>query len=228
MKTVFISGANRGLGLEFARQYAAAGWQVLGGCRDPERADALRALPNTRAITLDVSNARSIENAAIQTGGQQIDLLINNAGIYGTALGDSGQTLAEQDIEIWMGVLRANVLGVFELTRALLPLIPSGGMVAIMSSRLGSIAENRDGGMYAYRSSKTAVNMVGRSLAQDLKPRGVTVVMLHPGWVATDMGGANAPVKPADSVAGLRKVLDGVTPDSTGRFLAWDGAELPW
>jgi NAD(P)-dependent dehydrogenase (short-subunit alcohol dehydrogenase family) len=228
MKTVFVSGANRGLGLEFARQYAADGWRVLAGCRDPARAETLRALANVEVVPFDVADSRSIAVAAKRLAGQSVDLLINNAGIFGSSVGDRQQSLDLVDLDVWAQVLRTNVLGPFEVTRAFLPLLAKNAVVGIVSSTLGSIGNNDYGSLYAYRSSKTAVNMVGRSLAMDLKPRGIAVVLLHPGWVHTDMGGPKAPVSPVDSIAGMRQVLGSVTVASTGRFFGWDGAELPW
>jgi NAD(P)-dependent dehydrogenase (short-subunit alcohol dehydrogenase family) len=228
MKTVFISGANRGLGFEFARQYAAAGWSVLGGCRDAGRADALRALPSTQVVALDVADSDSIAQVSRAVAETTIDLLINNAGIYGSTAGDRAQSLELVDLDVWTTVLRTNVMGPLALTRALLPVLSKDAVIGILSSTLGSIAGNTQGGLYAYRSAKAAVNMVGRSLAADLKPRGIAVVLLHPGWVHTDMGGPRAPVSPSDSIAGMRQVLDSVTVASTGRFFGWDGAELAW
>jgi NAD(P)-dependent dehydrogenase (short-subunit alcohol dehydrogenase family) len=228
MKTVFISGANRGLGFEFVRQYAAAGWRVIAGCRDPGRADALNALPNTQVVTLNVSDSQSIATAARAVSETTIDLLINNAGIYGSTAGGQTQSLDLIDLDVWTTVLRTNVMGPLALTRALLPVLSREAVIGILSSTLGSIAGNTQGGLYAYRSAKAAVNMVGRSLAADLKPRGIAVVLLHPGWVRTDMGGPRAPVSPVDSIAGMRQVLDSVTLASTGRFFGWDGAELAW
>jgi NAD(P)-dependent dehydrogenase (short-subunit alcohol dehydrogenase family) len=228
MPTIFISGANRGLGLEFARQYAAAGWQVLAGCRDPARAEELRAIDGVEPIALTVDEAPSIAAVATAVGDRRIDLLINNAGIFGSVVGDSQQTLDETDLDVWSKVFQTNVMAPFALTRALLPKMSSGAIVGILSSELGSIAGNAMGELYAYRSSKAAVNMVGKSLSIDLKPRGIIVVLLHPGWVHTDMGGPAAPVGPVESIAGLRKVLAEVTPASSGKFLAWDGREMAW
>ncbi len=225
---MFISGANRGLGLEFARQYAADGWSVIAACRDPARSGALADIPDIEIVALEAADSASVAACAASLGERTIDLLINNAGIFGSTVGDEEQSLARMNPDVWLDVLRINVIAPFELTRALLPRLREGGIVAIMSSELGSIAENSFGDMYGYRSSKAAVNMVGRCLSIDLRPRGIAVVLLHPGWASTDMGGPAAPVNPVDSIAGLRGVLSGVTLESTGRFLAWDGRELPW
>jgi NAD(P)-dependent dehydrogenase (short-subunit alcohol dehydrogenase family) len=228
MPTVFISGANRGLGLEFAKQYAADGWQVIGACREPARADALRTIPRARLLPLDVTEAQSIAACADALAGEKIDLLLNNAGIYGSIVGDKEQTLDRMDAGNWLEILRTNLIAPFALTRALLPNLSKGSIVGFLSSELGSIASNRMGEIYGYRSSKAALNMVGRSLSIDLKPRGIIVVLLHPGWAHTDMGGPRAPVDPVESIAGLRRVLARVTPESSGRFLSWDGREMPW
>jgi NAD(P)-dependent dehydrogenase (short-subunit alcohol dehydrogenase family) len=228
MSTVFISGANRGLGFEFAKQYAADGWCVLAGCRNPDKAENLKALKGVEVVALNVDDPASIAGAAKAVSGHTIDLLINNAGIFGSTVGDDKQTLENQTADMWVDVLRTNVIAPFEVTRALLPFMKKGSLVAFVSSELGSLEQNTGGNMYAYRSSKAAVNMVGRSLAADLKPRGITVVLLHPGWANTDMGGPAAPVNPTDSIAGLRKALAGVTPETSGRFLSFAGGELPW
>jgi NAD(P)-dependent dehydrogenase (short-subunit alcohol dehydrogenase family) len=217
MPTVFISGANRGLGLEFARQYAADGWRVIGACRDPATATALAAIAGVEIVTLDVTDAASIQGVAEILTGRRIDVLLNNAGIYGSKVGDAAQTLETMDAGMWRDILETNVIAPFLLTRALLPNLGQG-----------SIVNNRRGEIYGYRSSKAAVNMVGRSLSWDLKPRGIIVVLLHPGWAHTDMGGPNAPVNPVDSIAGMRRVLAAATVESSGRFLAWDGREMPW
>jgi NAD(P)-dependent dehydrogenase (short-subunit alcohol dehydrogenase family) len=228
MPTIFISGANRGLGLEFARQYATAGWHVLAGCRDLARAAELGSIAGVETIALNLDDPNSVAAAVQAVGEREIDLLLNNAGIYGSIVGDSEQTLANMDLDIWDKVFKTNVIGPFALTRALLPRLKAGAIIGILSSELGSIAKNSMGQIYAYRSSKAAVNMVGKSLAIDLKQRGIIVVLLHPGWAHTDMGGPAAPVDPVESITGLRKVLAAVTPDSSGRFLAWDGGEMPW
>ena len=228
MPTIFISGANRGLGFEFARQYSAAGWTVLAACRDPGQATELAALPGVETIALNVTDPASIAAVVDAVGNRRIDLLLNNAGIFGSIVGDQEQTLDVISLDIWNDVFQTNVIAPFALTRALLPKLAAGAVVGILSSELGSIAGNTTGELYAYRSSKAAVNMVGKSLAIDLKARGIIVVLLHPGWVHTDMGGPAAPVSPVESIAGLRKVLAAATPASSGRFLAWAGREMPW
>ncbi len=228
MPTVFITGANRGLGLEFARQYAVDGWQVIGTCRDPAKASALRAIAGVQLVPLEATDPASVAACAASLAGQPIDILLNNAGIYGSVVGDAEQKLGQIDLDNWLDILKTNVIAPFAVTRALLPNLRQGAIIGFLSSELGSIANNRIGEIYGYRSSKAALNMVGKSLSIDLKGRGIIVVLLHPGWVHTDMGGPMAPVNPVESIKGLRRVLAHVTPDSAGRFLAWDGREMPW
>jgi NAD(P)-dependent dehydrogenase (short-subunit alcohol dehydrogenase family) len=228
MPTVFISGANRGLGLEFARQYAADGWTVIATCRDPASATALAAISGVEILPLNVTDPDSIAAVAGAIAGRTLDILINNAGIYGSTVGDSAQKLEHMEAGMWRDILETNVIAPFMLTRALLPNLAAGSIVGILSSELGSIAGNSYGEMYGYRSSKTAVNMVGKSLSVDLKPSGIIVVLLHPGWVHTDMGGPAAPVGPVESIAGLRQVLAAATPETTGRFMSWEGREVAW
>ena len=192
------------------------------------RAAELTALDGVEVVALDVTDADSIANAAAAVAHHKIDVLINNAGIYGSVVGDRLQTLELTNVEVWNDVFQTNVIAPFALTRALLPNMSPSAVIAILSSELGSITNNTRGEIYAYRSSKAAVNMVGKSLAIDLKPLGFTVILLHPGWAHTDMGGPAAPVDPVESIAGLRKVIAAATPDLSGRFLAWNGREMPW
>jgi len=228
MPAVFISGANRGLGLEFARQYSAAGWQVVGACREPARADALRAVAGVTVVPLDVGDAASIAALSANRDFGKLDLLINNAGIFGSSLSDNSQTLDEMDGTNWLDIFRVNAIGPFEVTRALLSRLNPGAKIGIISSQLASIAGNASGGIYGYRAAKAAVNMVGRSLSVDLKAEGFIVLLLDPGWVQTDMGGAGAPLTPTQSVTGLCQVIAKAGPDANGRFLIWDGREASW
>jgi NAD(P)-dependent dehydrogenase (short-subunit alcohol dehydrogenase family) len=228
MPAVFISGANRGLGLEFARQYAAAGWQVVGACREPAHADALQAVSGVTIVPLDVGDTASIEALSANRDFGKLDLLINNAGIFGSSLSDNSQTLEAMEGANWLDIFRVNAIGPFEVTRALLPRLAPGAKIGIISSQLASIAGNASGGIYGYRAAKAAVNMVGRSLSVDLKARGFIVLLLDPGWVQTDMGGAGAPLTPTQSVTGLCQVIAKAGPDANGRFLIWDGREASW
>jgi NAD(P)-dependent dehydrogenase (short-subunit alcohol dehydrogenase family) len=231
MPSVLVTGANRGLGLEFVRQYAAAGWRVYATCRDPARAQPLRALNGetggrVTVHALDVRDRRGILALASELSGQPLDVLLNNAAIWGSA----AQELGQLDDRVWAEVLDVDVLGPVRVTEAFLDQVAASERrtVVVLSSRLGSIAGNDTGGRYMYRSAKAGANAVVRSLAVDLAPRGVICVALSPGWVRTDMGGPAAPVFPEDSVAGMRRVIDRLDLGSTGRFLVYDGSTLPW
>jgi NAD(P)-dependent dehydrogenase (short-subunit alcohol dehydrogenase family) len=229
--SVLVTGANRGLGLEFVRQYAAAGWRVYAGCRTPAAARALGALAGDsgRRVTvhaLDVRDRAGIRALAAELSGQPVDVLLNNAAIWGSA----GQGLGQLDDRVWAEVLDVDVLGPARVTEAFVANVAASARktVVVLSSRLASIASNDSGGRYMYRSAKAGVNAVVRSLAVDLAPRGVVCVALSPGWVRTDMGGPQAPLSPEDSVAGMRRVIDGLDLAQTGRFLVYDGSTLPW
>jgi NAD(P)-dependent dehydrogenase (short-subunit alcohol dehydrogenase family) len=228
-RTVLITGANRGLGLEFARQYRAAGWQVIATARQPEAASDLKALgEGVRIVPLDVTKPESVAALAASLDQQPIDLLINNAG-QGVGL-DGGVPLTKVDLKEFAQVLDVNTLGPVRVTQALMPNLRAGRgkMVVGLSSELGSIAENRGGGFYGYRESKAALVMFMRSLAAELKKEGFICVAIVPGWVKTDMGGPNAPLTPEESVAGMRKVLDGLKPGNTGQLWSYDGTQVPW
>lgn len=228
MPTVIVTGANRGIGLEFARQYAADGWRVIATCRRPDEAATLKALAGVEVHTLDVGDPAAIQGFAAALAGERIDLLLNNAGIFGPD--HPRQSKDGIDPEGWLQTLRINALAPVLLTLALRDNLAKAEApkVATVSSQLGSIGENGSGGMYAYRASKAAINAGNRSLAVDLKERNIACVVLHPGWVQTDMGGANAPVKPADSVAGMRRVIARIGLDDSGCFYGYDGREIPW
>ena len=228
-RTVLITGANRGLGLEFARQYSTAGWQVLATARQPEAASDLKALGDqVRLLPLDVTKPESVRALATALDKQPIDLLINNAG-QGVGL-DGGKSLTDIDLKEFASVLDVNMLGPVRVTQALMPNLRkgSGKMIVGISSVLGSIGANEDGGFYGYRESKAALGMFLHSLAAELKKEGFICVAIHPGWVKTDMGGPNAPLTPEESVAGVRKVLDGLKPENTGQFLSYKGTQIPW
>jgi len=223
-RTVLVTGANRGLGLEFAQQYAADGWRVIGTAREPEEAAELKAT-GARVVALDVADADSVARMAAELDGAPIDLLINNAGIMNRA-DDPG----DLDLDRIALVLDVNTLGPMRVTAALLPNLRAGRgkTVAAITSGLGSIASNTSGGFYGYRESKAALNMYTRSLAADLDDEGFTCIVMSPGWVQTDMGGPNATLTPEQSIAGMRKVIAGLTPADSGGFFNWDGERLPW
>lgn len=227
MPTVLITGASRGIGLEFARQYAAQGWKVLAACRNPAGAIELNKLNGDVSLfALDVDDDDSIKQLAERLKGVPIDVLINNAGISGRGSG----TLGSVDSKDWLQVLRTNTIAPLKMAEAFADNVAASTerkLVAI-TSRLGSIALNDGGGMYSYRSSKAALNAAWKSLSLDLKGKKVTCVVFHPGWVQTDMGGKSAPVLPKDSVAGMSKVIAGLKPSDTGKFFNYDGAPLAW
>jgi NAD(P)-dependent dehydrogenase (short-subunit alcohol dehydrogenase family) len=228
MPTVLVTGANRGLGLEFARQYLADDWQVLACCRNPGKADQLRALDNgaLEIFHLDVADSDQIRVLAGDLTGRPIDLLINNAGVGGPRMSeeDYGQPLP------WLQVLRINLIAPFELTRALLGNLQVGKQkkIATVTSKMGSMGDNTGGGSVVYRSSKAGLNAVMKSLSIDLAEEGFIVLILHPGWVLTDMGGPDAWIGVEKSVSGMRAIIEHATPEHAGRFFAYDGAEIPW
>jgi NAD(P)-dependent dehydrogenase (short-subunit alcohol dehydrogenase family) len=231
MPSTLITGANRGLGLEFARQYAAEGWQVYATCRDPSSAPELRRVADAsdhkvQIMALDVTDLASIKAAATELEGQAIDLLLNNAGVGGTR----GQTIGNIDYEAWAHVLDVNTLGPLRVSEAFVDNVARSErkLIVTLTSGMGSIADNTSGGAFAYRSSKAAVNMVMRSLAIDLAPRGITCVVINPGWVRTDMGGPRGTQTPAESVAKLRRLIDNLEPAHCGKFFNHDGREYAW
>jgi NAD(P)-dependent dehydrogenase (short-subunit alcohol dehydrogenase family) len=239
MPTVLVTGAARGLGLEFVRQYAAGGWRVLACVRDVAKATELdrivRESPaSVSAHRVDVADGALVAALAAQLHDQPIDVLLNNAGTMGAQSfathGVAVQRFGNSDFADWEQVFRVNVLGPMRMAEAFVEHVAASErkVIATLTSIVGSVASNRSGGMYAYRSAKAAANAVMKSMALDLAPRGIVAVPIHPGWAKTDMGGANAPVAPAESVAGVRRVIDGLTPERAGRFWQYDGTELPW
>ena len=224
VRTVLITGANRGIGLELARQYSAEGWRVIGTARRPDTASELRAV-GADVMQLDVTDQASVDQLAGKLVGQPIDLLINNAGVHSLKW-----TLAEIDISDFQKVLDVNTLGPIRVVRALLPNLRAGESRKIVNitSNLGSIAENQDGGFYGYRESKAALNMFTKSLAAELGPEGFICVVLHPGWVKTDLGGPDAPLHVRDSVVGMRSVINELSPADNGTFWTHAGGQMAW
>jgi len=230
-RRLFITGANRGIGLEWVRQAAEDDWQVIATAREPERAtDLLRVASRfpgrVEVWPLDVTDADAVLGLAARVGGLAIDWLVNNAGVYGQPTGHFGQV----DFDNWRHTLEVNVLAPMRIMQVLAPAVERSErrLIAALSSRMGSIADNGSGGVYIYRSSKAALNAVMKSASIDLAPRGITCVTLHPGWVQTDMGGPNAPMAVADSVRALRAVLERTGPADAGRFIGPDGRDIPW
>lgn len=222
--TVLITGANRGLGLEFARQYSADGWKVIGTARKPERADELKAL-SVEVAQLDVADQASVDALAKSLEGRPIDLLINNAGIFPRV-----NTIEEVNFDDYSRTLAVNTVGPVRVTGALLPNLRLGEKRTIVNitSRLGSIGLNESGVFYGYRESKAALNMFTKSLAIELDPEGFTCLTIHPGWVQTDMGGENANLTPEESISGMRAVIQKLGPEDTGTYWSYSGEEVPW
>jgi len=223
-QTVLITGANRGIGLEYARQFAAKGYNVIGTARDPAAATELRAIIE-RIEALDVADAASVAALAKRLDGMAIDILINNAGVGGRDDND----LASIDFEQMQNTFAVNAFGPLRVIQSLMPNLRLGQrkLVIGMSSQLGSI-ERSNGGMYAYRASKTALNQFNKILASELGPQGFVFTVLHPGWVQTEMGGANATLPPQESVRGLVGVIEKLGPDDNGRFYDYRGKTIPW
>ena len=221
---VLITGANRGLGLEFARQYSDDGWTVIGTARSPDRADDLTAL-DVEVMQLDVTDADSVSRLASDLDGRAIDMLINNAGIF-----PRFDSLAETEFDAVALMLDVNVIGPMRVTQALLPNLTAGTQKKVIniSSGLGSIENNGFGRFYGYRESKAAVNMFSKTLAVELADEGFTVLAQHPGWVQTDMGGPEATLTPEESITGMRAVIDNATPEMSGTFWSVDGEQVPW
>jgi NAD(P)-dependent dehydrogenase (short-subunit alcohol dehydrogenase family) len=226
-----VTGANRGLGLEFVRQRLARGDHVVATARHPGRATALNALAGEHpgrlhVLPLDVANEKSRQELAHELPlvlDDSLDLLINNAGVL-----HSGERWGHVEPAILEDSLRTNAMGPFLLTQALAPRLRDGGTVANVSSSMGSITDVAEFRSPSYCISKAALGMATAQLARALRPRDITVVALCPGWVRTDMGGASAPLSSAEAVAGLMRVIDGLTPADTGRFIDWQGRPLAW
>ena len=218
MPSVLITGANRGIGLEFARQYSADGWDVVATVRESN--------PDLDVLGVRVERLDMRDLDAVASFGERLDsldLLIANAGTYGPR---SPRSAAEG--EEWLETFAVNTVAPYLLAQSVLPLVArSGGKLVAITSKMGSIADNRSGGYIAYRSSKTALNSAWRSLAIDNRDK-VVAAVLHPGWVQTRMGGESAPLEPEESVAGMRRVIHDLGPDQSGRFFSYDGSEIPW
>ncbi len=229
-KTIVIVGANRGIGLEFCKQYLASGEKVYGCCRSPESAEELLALKQSHGekleiVPLDVTNKALVNNLRFVIE-ESVDLLIHNAGIYGPR--DVEYSLVNEDE--WMDVLKVNSIAPLMVIQSLIDKIDQGGdkKIILLSSQMASIEDNQKGGSYIYRSSKAALNAIGKSLAIDLKAQGITLGMLHPGWVQTDMGGPRASIDVNTSVSGMRKVISEISLEGSGNFLNFDGKPIPW
>lgn len=220
MPTLFITGANRGLGLEFARQYAGDGWTVIATARDPNAATELQAT-GAEVHAFDATDPAGLDALKTALGDRPIDVLIANAGMLGPQAFDRAG---------WADAFLTNVIAPTELAIRLKAnvLASEQRKMIALSSTLGSIAGNDSGGLLAYRSSKAALNAAWRSLSIDWKDSGLALAMVHPGWVKTDMGGPGAQIEASTSITGLRKVIAGLTPSVSGSFLDYQGNRMDW
>jgi NAD(P)-dependent dehydrogenase (short-subunit alcohol dehydrogenase family) len=236
MSTVLVTGANRGLGLEFARQYAADGWEVIATARQLKKSEELRKLQeahtNVKAQELDIASDESVQKLKDELDGKPVDVLILNSGVFPRG----GQNIGQIGYEGWREAFETNVLGTMRVAEALLENVAcseskqiaaiSTGMASLRAVQGGSVAQA--GTSYQYRSTKTALNMAMSILAKEVEPRGISVVMFDPGWVKTDMGGPHAQLTPEESIGGMRKVLAGDAMALSGKFLGYDGSPRPW
>lgn len=231
MKTILITGANRGIGLEHVRRFAASGAQVFAAARSPTEATELQSLAAAHdgritVLAYDANDPEAPAQLKAALGDTPLDLLFANAG----AMGDKGQSFGSVDVEQVLQLIRINALAPLKLVEALADHVARSQrrLIAFQSSLMGSVGDNGSGGYYAYRLSKGALNMIAKGVSNDLRSRGVIAVALHPGWVKTRMGGTGAPVSVEACVAGQQRLLDSLTPADSGRFFNYDGKELAW
>ena len=225
MPTVLVTGANRGIGLELARQYAAERWTVIATCRDPGAAPELKAIQgNLRVEPLEVTDEAQVKALANKLSGTAIDVLLNNAGIL-----TGYESFGETDTAAWLKTFHVNTVAPLHLAEAFVEQVARSErkVIASITSGMGSISRT-SGGAYAYRTSKAALDMAMATAAHDLRSRGIVVVVISPGWVKTDMGGNGASLSPAESVSGIRQVIAGLRLESSGRFYSYSGEEIPW
>jgi NAD(P)-dependent dehydrogenase (short-subunit alcohol dehydrogenase family) len=218
MPKILITGANRGIGLEFARQYSQDGWDVVATARhSSSELDSF----GVRVEPLDLSDAEAVIEFPAKVDGP-LDLFVSNAGTNHPMNGNSAD-----DARAWAQMMMVNAIAPFMLGKALVPRMADGGKMIAISSGMGSIGDN-GGGWVPYRTSKAALNMAWSSLAREVRRNGVTCVLLSPGWVKTRMGGSGAEITPDESVSAMRRLIDRLSIEDTGRFLRRDGSELPW
>jgi NAD(P)-dependent dehydrogenase (short-subunit alcohol dehydrogenase family) len=231
MPSVLITGANRGLGLEFCRQYGEEGWRVFACCRQPETATELQSMAarwsHLTIHTLNVADFQQIDQLAQQLNAEPIDVLLSNAGVYGDK---TDYDFGALDYDVWLETLRVNTLAPIKLSEAFLPhlLKSQRRLIVPITSLMASMADNGSGGSLLYRSSKAGLNAAMKSLAIDLRPKNIAVLILHPGWVKTDMGGKHAPMMPEESITGMRRVIEEFSLEKTGSFLNFKGELQPW
>lgn len=231
MPTVLITGANRGLGLEFCRQFAEKGWEVIACCREPAQAQALNTLQQSHPLlkieSLDVAQFDQIDKLAEKLAGISIDVLVNNAGVYDDK---KNNDFGRLDYQTWQNSLLVNTQAPMKMAEAFYPQIERSAkkLIVNISSLMGSIADNGSGGSIFYRSSKAALNSAMKSLSIDLKDQGVGVLIFHPGWVRTDMGGPNGLIDSNTSVTGMCDIIEHFNLSQTGKFIKYDGKPMPW
>lgn len=223
-QTVLVTGANRGMGLEYVKQFKAKGFDVIGTARKPARATELNAM-DVDVVQLDVTDADSVAAMAKRLEGRAIDIIVNNAGY----LNRTDSSLGTVDFEIMERTLAINTMGPLRVIKALMPNLEKGKgkTVVNISSQLGSIT-NSTGGLYSYRTSKTALNQINKILSEEYKDKGFVFTVVHPGWVQTDMGGPNATYTIEKSIINVMKVIEGLTTDDNGKFYDLNGKTLPW
>ena len=224
MTTIMITGASRGLGLEFARQFYSEECRVIATCRNPENANELNAIGDIDVHSLDVTDDKSVANLADKLRGENIDILINNAGVIGQRDG-----FGRLDYDIWAETMDTNVFGPMRVAEAFRDNVMNSEkkQMIFITSRMGSITEAVPNA-YVYRSSKAALNMAVKCLSVELEQQGLIAVLFHPGHVQTDMGGQAAPVTPQKSIEGMKNQIVALTHDDNGRFLSYDGHQIPW
>jgi len=236
MPTVLVTGCNRGLGLEFVRQYLADGWRVLACARtaSTELKELMSSHDTLSCHGLEMTDHSGIDALAAELSATPIDVLLLSAGTMGgvdfATKGLSVGGFGDSDFADWEQVLRINTLGPMKMSEAFVEHVQRSDQrkIVALSSMVASMQINTAGGLYAYRSSKAALNAVMRSMSVDLANRKIIALPIHPGWARTDMGGSQAPVAPEESVSGMRRVIDGLTLAQSGRFLCYDGTEMPW
>jgi NAD(P)-dependent dehydrogenase (short-subunit alcohol dehydrogenase family) len=232
MPSILITGSNRGLGLEWTRQYARLDWQVYATCCYPDEADDLQQLkhdyPNIQLHRLDVTNPDEIDAIAETLKNQTIDILLNNAGVYLEKFKHS--TLGHIDYSDWEETFGVNSLGAVRVTDKFIDNVARSEkrLIVAITSHMGSIAEIESPGSYAYRSSKAALNAAMKGISLELKQRNVGVLLLHPGWVKTRMGGPDALISTTESVNSMRAVIENFDIHKSGNFYRFDGSVIPW
>lgn len=227
--TVLITGSNRGLGLAYAKHYASSGYQVIATCRNPGEAEQLSQLDNVTVYAMDVSDEAQIAALGAQLKDSPIDILINNAGVVGGSFTDQGLASGAGS-EAWIESFKINTIAPLRVVEAFLPSLRAGQQKKIvnMSSIVSCMTNPAMGGMYQYRSTKGGLNGITVGLSMDLKAEGFTVIAVHPGFVATDMGGPDAPIQPEESVAALTGIIGKTSTDDNGKFYCFDGTEFQW